>query len=82
MNYPTSDIQFIAGIIRKVRAGDQVTVQEEARLNEIEAQGHSVAPIDGTPESISPPRVQAVRSMGPPQPSTIQTQTNIPDKNL
>lgn len=59
MNFPTSDIQFIAGMLKKTRAGDQITVAEAARLDQIEAKGYSTEPIpDAEPD---PSRIDASR---------------------
>jgi hypothetical protein len=41
MNYPTSDLQFVAQMVKKVREGDQVTVSDEERLAMIALKGHS-----------------------------------------
>jgi hypothetical protein len=40
-----SDIQLVAQVLRKVRAGDQVTQLEEARLDEIARRGYSDEPM-------------------------------------
>lgn len=54
MNYPTSDIQFVAAMLRKVRAGDQVTSTESHRLDQLAARGYSDEPmgVPGMPGQI------------------------------
>jgi len=41
VNYPTSDIQHIARMLLKVRAGDQISVADTKRLEAIADVGHS-----------------------------------------
>lgn len=41
MNYPTTDTQFIAQMLLRVRAGDQIGLKETHRLEEIAKVGHS-----------------------------------------
>ena len=40
-----TDIQFIAQMLIKTRAGDQITAAESRRLDEIAVKGHSTSPI-------------------------------------
>jgi hypothetical protein len=44
---PTSDIQFLAILLRKVRSGDQITSEEGLRLDQIAGVGHSDVPMPG-----------------------------------
>jgi hypothetical protein len=41
MNYPTSDIQFLAEMVNRTRRGDQITGAEGHRLDVLRTQGHS-----------------------------------------
>jgi hypothetical protein len=70
MNHPTSDIQFLAQIILKVRDGDQVTVAEGTRLTAIAEVGHSTveshtgspaAHLDSLPEGVPAEHPDATR---------------------
>lgn len=49
-NFPTSDIQFIAQILIKIRAGDQVTALEDHRIRQIAGTGSSDQPMFPRPE--------------------------------
>lgn len=44
MNYPTSDIQHVARMLLKVRAGDQIGATDARRLEQIADVGHSDSP--------------------------------------
>lgn len=44
MNFPTSDIQHLAQMLLKVRAGDQIGANDTRRLEQIANVGHSEAP--------------------------------------
>lgn len=46
MNYPTSDIQFIAQMLLRVRAGDQIGTKETHRLEQIADKGQSSTPVE------------------------------------
>ncbi len=50
-NYPTSDVQHIAQMLLKVRAGDQIAVADAKRLEDIAGVGHSdsAAPVFADP---------------------------------
>lgn len=48
MNYPTSDIQFLAQMLLRVRAGDQIGTKETHRLEQIADTGRSSTPVDTT----------------------------------
>lgn len=64
MNFPTSDLQFLALMIRKVRAQDQITIKEEARLDAIVANGYS-----------SPADLEAFAAQGgSPAPVAVETE--------
>jgi hypothetical protein len=65
MNHPTSDIQFLAQIILKVRDGDQVTVAEGTRLTATPGRPPRISiPFrKGSPPSI-PTRLDSSRSRG------------------
>lgn len=60
MNYPTSDIQFVAQMLRKVRAGDQVPASEEYRLDQIAEKGYSDQPMTPQPPKSELPDGMAV----------------------
>ncbi len=53
----TSDIQFIAQMLRRTRSGDQVTAHEAHRLDEIADYGHTrgtPVPATQTPQIVNP----------------------------
>lgn len=52
----TSDIQFIAEMLRRARSGDQITAQETHRLDEIADYGYTRGtPIpENTPQIVNP----------------------------
>lgn len=50
MNEPSSDLQFVAQMLVKTRAGNQITTDQADRLEQIAAYGYSVQPpIAGLP---------------------------------
>lgn len=53
---PTSDIQFIAEMIRRTRDGDQITTVESHRLDEIADHGYTRGgvPPEDTPQIVNP----------------------------
>lgn len=51
MNYPTSDIQFIAAMLLRTRAGDQITAGEANRLEVIATNGFSNSSDEVAPEA-------------------------------
>lgn len=53
MNHPTSDIQFIAQMLIRVRDGDQIVHEEDVRLNDIATKGYSSV-TDAPPAPIAP----------------------------
>lgn len=50
MNYPTTDVQFLAQMLLRVRAGDQIGTKETHRLEEIAKVGHSNVPSTELPD--------------------------------
>ena len=55
-----SDIQFLAQVMIKIRAGDQVTVEETRRLHIMGAGLPYSEPFPGQPASISSPLPEGV----------------------
>lgn len=54
MNFPTSDLQFLAQMILRTRSNDQIPAADAARLERLAATGSGDEPIDGVPDSLSP----------------------------
>jgi hypothetical protein len=44
MNYPTSDVQFLAQMLIRVRAADQISSAETRRLEQLADRGHTSVP--------------------------------------
>lgn len=49
MNYPTTDQQFLADMLRRTIDHDQITIAERGRLDQIATQGFSRTPVAETP---------------------------------
>lgn len=58
-NYPTSDVQHVARMLLKVRAGDQISVADAKRLEDIADVGHSDSTV---PVFVDPDHPSATRA--------------------
>lgn len=54
MNYPTTDQQFLAEMLRRTIDHDQITIAERGRLDQIATQGFSRYPVAEPPSEPSP----------------------------
>lgn len=51
VNYPTSDIQFLAEMIRRIRRSDQITSAEAHRIDVLASEGHSSSADEVAPDN-------------------------------